>query len=738
MFIGISPSLAGTIAAAFGASTAALAAIYSGTSTYNSITVGDGWWLDVTIPNVTAGGTLTLDPDGTPKLTIPVTSPGYDASGNLGTIARTVIGVKRIAKSYPNDAQAIEVQSGSDVVAAVALSEYIYSGDTVGVGTLAADAYTGSAAASLTVTNNSTVAYPKVIADWACVPKRDWTGDLTLEVVALHKFGQQTLPVRCVKIVGTDGTNTVTKWTTYEKSTDYGDNLPLWRVSFNVSEFTAGADVTFNFYAYPWVGDATAVRDSTGGTFPSVTAVAPQVYRCGAISSLKYAYVLTTGNDGTGAVDTTRAGAKATPYLTVAAALAGMFAAKSDLSQCVLYVGAGTFTWPTANIAGTPKTAANGWLRIEGDPDDADPYNNCIVQTGGATYPQITNNAAGTMAWIQLKNLSCTIAVGAQGLLSGNTGRATLWMDNVKLTNSLTANTAWCSGCYNYFTQVNGQGPNANTRVMQLNSTNIRPQLIRGCTTNRPLSANVLLSSTVSDCSNSGAFSLGDATNLRSSNVIAHNIKVFNYSAGTGGITIPLTSGKYLDIALSQVLFEGSAATIQPMLAMGENEASDTENVLIEYLTSCGGAGGGTDVAMRMNIHNDPTTVPTTTVSDQASYKEFTLRNSLLKWAAIKDDHYHGANEADTGAQYLVQGWQKRYGVGFRSNTSAYSPDEWAPEYFGIGSARSQAATFVDAAADNYKPTAGFAVCAVQSLKYDLNGVTRRTDGTGACGALES
>lgn len=699
------------------------------------VTVGDGWWIEPTFKGVSAGGTISPTPDATPKGVLTVTSPGYDASGNLGTINRSIKLTAGVKDSYPLHANDLARASGSDLVVPMAAEDYIYVGDTISQAAFLSAFYTGTNSKTLTgnLTNGSSVAYPKVLADWADVPKQDWTGDLTLEVLAAHKFGRGGTPVACVKITGTDGTNTVTKTSAYAKSAKYGDNLPVYGATFNVSEFIAGQDVSFTFVAYPWVGSAAAVRDTSGATFPSAAAAAPQVHRCGAISSLKYVYVLTTGNDGTGAVGTTRAGAKATPFLTVLAAVNALYAAKSDLSQCVVYLGAGTFTWPTAAPTGATRTALHGWFRLEGDPDDADPYTNCILQTASTTYWQPFNNGAGTMSYCELRNLSVTVAAANQGFFNGGGSRATLWLNHVKLTNNLTAATVWSSGAFVYVTQCDGTGGNAAALLFSASSTNCRLHMVRASTTNRLVKANVL-ASTVIDASGitANALALGLITNLRATNCVAVNCRVNGWAGTTGGcVSLADDTVKVAEMALVQCLFEAAAGATQPLLALGENVVLDTENVLIDYITTVGGTAAG---ALRLNVHNDPTTNPTTAVSDQCVYTDTAVKRSIIKWIAVKDDYFHGNNEADSGAKYLVKGWPKRYGVGWQDNVSPYSPDDFAPQYFGVNSARAAAVTYDG----GYRPTSGARTVASQALTWDLNGVARRTDGTGVCGALES
>lgn len=657
-----------------------------------------------------------------PTITTPVPfdvdDDGYDASGTATTIRRRLYVTAAVMEPWPNEA----TQSALDA----AMSEYVFADTTFPAGG---------------VTNTSTIAYPKVIARWVNVPKQLLGAGTYLEVLAFQQLGRSSLPVRAVKITGTPTTGSaVTRTATYEKSSLYGDSLPCWRASFADSDFPSNgnADVTFTFEAFPWVGGSAAIRDTSGASFPSPSVLAPQIHRTVG-GTVRYAYVdNVSGNDGTAVVSTTAATASASPYLTVNAMLTGAFAAATNgsFTICRCKNTGAVYTWDGTAPSGT-RTAPDHWFTIEGDPADSNPRANITIQTSTTSYKQVFNNGAGTYSCLRLRNIGLTIAAGSQGFFSGNSGRALLWLDNVRFLTNMAATTTWTSGVYGvWFTQSDGQASTTSGRAFSASSTNRRVMLTRGCTTNTEIGGNCIASTTVDASLMTGTVvNLGDATNLAASNLIMHNVKI-NAWAGSGAICIlPTNNGTEVkDVAIVQCELVCSNAATNPSMAFGENNALDYDNVYIDYFT----IRGGTDAESgRLNVHNDPTTNPTTAVSDQCVYTNFMIRRSLTKWVAVKDDTFHGDNEADSGAGFLVMGWPKRYGAGFAFNTSALSPDQFAPQEFGYDSTRTVSVTYDGSG----RPTANAPFIPDdewQALTWDIDGVARRTDGTGVAGCREA
>ena len=128
-----------------------------------------GWELEVTFPNWEQGATYVLDLDGTPKLTLTVTSKGFDNTGALGTIVRTVVATKVLRKPDPNETSQDEVDSGTDTITTFVLSDFIFAGDIVVMNTVsgwATDTAGGNETAELfdtvTITNSSALTYSQI------------------------------------------------------------------------------------------------------------------------------------------------------------------------------------------------------------------------------------------------------------------------------------------------------------------------------------------------------------------------------------------------------------------------------------------------------------------------------------------------------------------------------------------------------------------------------------------------
>src|SRR5512145_993495 len=136
------------------------------------------------------------------KVVFTVVSEGYNSSGVLGTITRTIYGTETLRNPYPNEATLQETEAGGNLSIVIALSEPIYDDDNTGVGksgtaptvSIAAGWYTDSgtggssapnnACTNLAVTNNSTLDYPKVIGNWAWPCYERVTADFAVEFVA--------------------------------------------------------------------------------------------------------------------------------------------------------------------------------------------------------------------------------------------------------------------------------------------------------------------------------------------------------------------------------------------------------------------------------------------------------------------------------------------------------------------------------------------------------------------------
>lgn len=248
----------------------------------SSSAVHKGWIAEIDIEDMTTGGTYNMgftpstsgsaiDANATVKFN--VTSPGFDTSGNATTISRVVYGTTSLRQPYPNQALADETAGAGFVTVRVALSEYIYAGDTVtvdiGAGFYQDGISSNSAVTGLNVTNGSTNTYPKPIGRWAWAPYERVKSDFLVEAVVFHRFAQDAKPLAAVTFTCTDENSnshsiTVNDMTisTREDSAGTGSAVLVYAATMPVSGFTQGDVITCNFVAYPWVGDATATLNS--------------------------------------------------------------------------------------------------------------------------------------------------------------------------------------------------------------------------------------------------------------------------------------------------------------------------------------------------------------------------------------------------------------------------------------------------------------------------------------------
>ena len=454
----------------------------------SSAVTADGWHADITIAGLAVGGTYAFglgannDPDlGVPKVMLTVVSLGYDDAGNATTITRYIYGVSSQRKPYPNQAQLEESTSGSDVVVRVLLSECVYQKDATGAGnsgtapviTILSGFYTSSgtpnnAVTNAAVTNNSTVAHQKVVANWSWPGYQLFQGSTgTLRALAFHGHGQRGRPVRVVKFSITDGTttqNVFVKEMTVDKTV--GDAVPVveYVATFDNTVFTQNAVLTINFTAYPWVGDAASLADTaTSGYTDPHPYWAPKTGICdkGSTYGVTVAYVdSASGNNATGvATDIANtATAAASPFLNIGAAAVAITTynnanrSRNDCGAGIIYLKAGSHAFAGSAVTGI-GTTPNTWVTIMPAP--------------GVTRAQaiIASNASATDISDRVKVQGVTITTATVNTFSGCLA---LWFDqcdfntsNAGLSNS-SGGTVWATR--NQVTAL-GQGFRPNSTV---------------------------------------------------------------------------------------------------------------------------------------------------------------------------------------------------------------------------------------------------------------------------------
>ncbi len=307
----------------------------------SNITIrADGWSADVLLEgwagqqgNVVYAYGLGANNDTTnAKFVLAVVSQGFNAAGGSTTANRTVYGTQTVRLPYPNEADLDEVDSGGNLVVRVALSEYIYDADAfaiaaVGAGWVQVAAESNAVHASSS-TISSALAYPKVIGHFAVPDRVPVNGITDIEVFAVQAFATDGKPVAMVKITatGADSSHVETSADITDMTlSGRGDLIPVYAASMDLSVsagFTLGEVVTIDFTAYPWVGDAGAVLNSTTDAGTQIFQLNPLTYT---IMNKMIAVVDGVGG-GTPVASESQAAADAAPFATQDDAIVGIAA----------------------------------------------------------------------------------------------------------------------------------------------------------------------------------------------------------------------------------------------------------------------------------------------------------------------------------------------------------------------------------------------------------------------------
>jgi hypothetical protein len=446
---------------------------------------------EITIEGKGTGGTYAMGYTGNnvpsaAKVVFTVVSKGFDGDTPT-TRVRTVWGTKFLRKAYPNNAQADETVSGSDVIVRVRLSSLIYAKDKVGGGnsgtdptvTILAGFYTqaggNNAVTNFAVTNNSTVAYkkPKALAAWAQFERV--TGQLTMRVVAYERHAQQRKMVQAVRFDAVDeGAHTatvlVTDGTIDSAMADHGKVIE-YKGQVAQTSFTQGDAITWNFKIYPWIGDV--ILDSNDGVNTGLhPRYSPQKVLCdkNATYGVTVALVDPTGSDsGANTVYDESVFNPATAYkfLTIGKAASAIAAynnanrSRNDVGGGIVYLNAGNYAWlGSSNAYGNvPKAVIT------------------VKPTAGVARSAVTINAASGDSDIsdRVKIENCTITANANNTFAGILG---LWFDQCDLNTSgtgifnTTGGVMWFTHC---LVRRLDQG------IRPFSTFNLGAAVVRGC-----------------------------------------------------------------------------------------------------------------------------------------------------------------------------------------------------------------------------------------------------------------
>lgn len=713
-----------------------------------------GWVAEIDIEGLAVGGTYDFGFTGTtptaPKATFTVTSAGYDNTGAVTTMTRTVYGTNYQRKVYPDHASAKESVVGTTLTIRVALSDWIYDPDNVVV-TLGAGLYTqgtaSAAATNMAVTNNSQEAYPRVIANWSWPGYSRVTGDFKLRAVAFHRSARGGKPVQAVKFECADEhshTVTVTETAAKIDNTATGDALPVIEYvgTIPVSSLTQGDQLTCNFTAYPIYGDnGSLVYTGDGVNTMPTPLYAPQTYRLdktGAWGST-VAVVDSAVADDTGgeAIDSASFNPASPPgaYKNIYAAVNAIAAynntnhSRNNAGGGVVYLKEGTHVWTGGTVSAGGQANAGTWITVTKFPGAT--RENVIIGSASGT-----KQAGEHLKLNQIKITNSTTA--------GFTGMDAVWMDNCVL-----ASTGAATFYVNSVTYMTGSTVGNVDEFKPYSTTNSPRALIRGITSTENIATRtfkpyVALGNRLPLISGSSEFVLDTiaATPFMSNLIVSGNY------IGTTGTNAIITYSSPVDnnakthgLAIVQNVLEriSGGATICQLAADGSG-ADNVNNVLLWHNTL---VGQRINAAYNDCILND----------DGPRYRRHWhfFGNAWDDYNCITDIDAHGKTPDDDryGNHGVIHGVGSVANVNLnRAGTPDYNNkfyglystnlDDAEPYYVSDNSVVGSGAGGGDYRLTSAEsPLASIVPAGYAVLPYDLDGYPRKNDGTGAAGAYE-
>lgn len=709
------------------------------------------------------------------------TTAGFDRSDGEAVAdaarARALIALRPCRKipivpsgaSTPNSNVLDEVDNGDGTrTVRLRLSRPVYQ-DDVATLTLAEGWRTDAPAQdAIAVTNDSALAAPKPVFRWLTVPCQRVTGAFRVELAAGSINPEGRSGLAAVRLTVTDGTTTHTVWTD-DLSTSPIDEVRCWGADIDPAGLTAGP-ITVHATLYPWVGPSRSTGSGqaaalAGHGYAAQTPLTMAYDPAGTRYPAVYVHIDPVNGTATAnaaMVQSSLAGAKAVASaskpLSLSCALQAIRLAARTASaanggsaltrmadNAFVILPPGTTTVGSTAVS-TDLSAGECWPVIIGDPDDADPRTNCVLESPASTANLRTPA-------ISLRNLTYK---GGGGRLSNFTY---VWADNVTITartgqeasaagfSTATTNSAvYYTGCSTGGTAIQF-APEAQA---------CRPRLVRNCQSPRAIAAQAIIGCTQTyDAALTGqSFLNGWSSSIGTADSQNDWIAIGNIALRREGttITFPLAtvSGKgYIDGALFlnnvvERIGDGPSA----FWSMGENGLENYSHLVIE---------GNTFAGERCNtLYNDPTNL-----TDHNVHVDCRVANNYFDRLPTKHDDFYdadtaGSNAANygyrpwltddlwvqdgTGFEHNVYGRRlatdfepKGWGMGAVVNPSGNAPGDDFPKFVGDKSKLGDGAGGGDYRPDEGSPLIG--VGSVANIDVDCAGVSRGA--TFAAGALE-
>jgi hypothetical protein len=758
--------------------------------------VPNGWVAQATLPD---DGVSTFDPT---KIVLTVQDYGFDGAGNLlspglGGPVRTIRGTARVRKQYPNNAQRLDSASGGVRTVYFALDDDIYQGTVIANASADAGYYGAAAAGTIGgIANNSTLAYPKPLFAWVNDQhERVNAATYNIEAVAGHRHAMNGRQVACIKYQARDaqaGPNLSAEVTANAPQLSaiqtIGPIAEVYAAQISTANLAQGDLCRINAKVYPWLGDASAVLDlltdglNTAGALATQNPQTPLRFLCDK-----------TGAYG-GACAIVKPGGTAATSAAVRASYALLGATLADAFPTVEAAIAAIQTYNNANkghnnhsggLVFVSEAAAGAGATIAIGASSASAAGLCWtdIMRDPAASGTVKLSINGAKAQVSHLRWRIPIDVIGDSNMSGGSGTAGNAMIgfrdttlNYTVGQNAPLNFGFGLGFATNLTVTGGQFQYSlfsgfGVQRVQMRAVGLVANDLPLANLTAGFAAGMIPHTLIGlDVAN---WAFNDA--LQSANQdtvdggVVVNCKFMKLqgpcSVATGGGTANWTRG----FLLLQNVFERCKTANTPALAIGNDGTTVPFVNFVEHYTTIPGQGVAGANASRTNRVYADTAV--------GVIKRMTTRFSLFYDFNSKSDTFQTAAPGVSGR---TGNWRYRYHVGNRGNVVKLGGDDGsiAPDPSGGGNSAgwlgevwpadgkpgAAAVTFVNdqsgtanngggdyriqtATSDAYARVAGpttsltthnGAAVALTALTYDLAGVARRIDGSGAAGAYET
>ena len=693
----------------------------------------NGWVLRITlIATPGSFASYTLDPDGAPRVQLTSSDNGYAQTSGIAVAAvpvRIPVATKPLRKpvnpASPTTPVIDETDNGDGTITVrLALSEFIYATSSGLSLATAAGWRSGEAGATVAVANASTLAAPLPIFRWADAPYQRQTGPFTLELVAFSHHPLGTAAVAGVRFVVTDGTTVKTVWATAPASSaKYGDNARVYAATLDpatATALTAGL-LRCDAEVYPWLGvmrstDPAGTRSMTGLATAGYGSKAetPFVIGYDPVGTRYAGQVLYIDPAGTATasaamVKTDLVGAKALATAsrpaTISTALQALYLANRALPAANgqtaavratdgarLVLAAGTHAGAGSTAVTTGLTSSELALIIEGDPDDANPRANCIVQTGTSANARANRVILRNFSW----------EIGTTTLFSA--GMVYYWLDNLEIRakSGSEANGAAPIAAAVPASQANLFATRSRwwRSASSFQGSTLRFGLLRNCEWSRAAEASAVIGGRFIPASEDlfvsavtggvggwgGASDIGAQEDIVLAGIDLRSVKGRSWvPTGATAASAGTPNTSFRRQVFANNLCERFGTDPQPFWSLGEDVSATMSYNIIE---------GNSFVGERCNIiYGDPfptTLAETNSLVNQAFGNR--VANNSFDWAATKHDAFNDSQSAALRGgtngyrPQLTETWSTTYGVGFEGNYDwgrHASAGNFRFEYFG-------------------------------------------------------